>query len=728
MARESSLLPRLITSGLGADPALEQAKVDPVKVRAPNLSRASSQRGMSNDIYEILHFLYPERYLDLAHCMDLVHRAYSFADANYGIASALKWAQDKGWQGIPPEAIAEDVLAFERADFSLYHLAKSRMDQLAPHRLSKDKVAQSISPNNPELDLLLSLAGGIHVMVDPDFVPNGQGNWPTLSNTFKKTAPAVEAMIHDSHQAGLGFYLPSGIVRQHVEGAHLNRASHAMADKPQGRGITDCSAGRPPLNSDYVKSESDRRYGVIEHPTIGDMVRMVFDFVDQETSDGKPVAWDDLVLFKVDLKGAYTLLSFQPEDVRLMGLELSDGVTYFSLGGHFGWTGLPAAFQVVTRALVWELSHNPSFLGRILMYVDDLLGVCPLCDLARCLDMVKSLIRKLLGSDAVAENKTVTGRSVTVIGYTMDLDAGLVTISERNHFRALYAFLSVDLAAPVPVRAMQKLSSLASRYGKICRSLRPLTRFLYRSFAGHFYESTVCLDPSAQLVIRLFRALLIIGLIEADDPSLSRHSRLMTSFLRNGIAHVIDFDASLDGVGLLFSSVVHGREVPIASAQIDISSLGFNEDSSFQNSAEFIAAVFAGRGAFHLRWNGPVLYRGDSMSALSWVTKERVKSNAASPAGVIFSFQCSCYAFQGISTSHVPGVENVLADSRSRKGSLADLGPIWASKPELDLQPAHLLPLLSPTIDLTSNDSFWSFLKDAQREVSRFLNTPGFGQ
>ena len=696
--------------------------------RAPNLSRATSQRGMSNDIYEILHFLYPEQYLTFARCTEVVDRAYSFADANYGIASALKWAHDKGWQGIPSSAVAKDSLAFEQAGFSLSLLAQHRMDKLAPHRLSHAKVNQSISRNNPERDLLLSLAGGMPVMLDPDFVPNGQGRWPSLSNTFIKTAPAVEAMIHDSHRIGLGFYLPSRTVRQHVGGAHLNRASHAMADKPQGRGITDCSAGRPSLNSEHVKLESDRRYGVIEHPTIGDMVRMIYNFVDQETSHGRHVSWDDLVLFKVDLKGAYTLLSFKPEDVRLMGLELSDDITYFSLGGHFGWTGLPAAFQVVTRALVWELSHHPSFLGRVLMYVDDLLGVCRLRDLLQCLELVKSLIRKLLGDDAVAENKTVSGRCVTVIGYTLDLDSCRVTISERNHFRALYAFLSVDLAGPVPVRAMQKLSSLASRYGKICRFLRPLTRFLYRSFAGHFYESTVHLDPSAQLVIRLFRALLAIGLIETDDPALSRHSRLMASFLRKEIAHVIDFDACLDGVGLLFSTIVSGSEVPIASAQIDISSLGFEGDSSFQNSAEFVAAVFAGRGAFHLRWSGPVLYRGDSMSALSWVTKERVKSNAASPAGVIFSFQCSCYGFQGISTSHVPGVENVLADSRSRKGSLADLGPIWASKPELDLQPAHLLPLLSPTIDLTTNNSFWSFLKDAQREVSRFRGTPGFGQ
>ena len=161
---------------------------------------------------------------------------------------------------------------------------------------------------------------------------------------------------------------------------------------------------------------------------------MIYAFIDDENARGSPVLWEDLVLFKVDLKGAYTLLSFNPDDVRLMGLELSDDIVYFSLGGlffFFGWTGLPAAFQVVIRAIVWELSHHPSLLARILMYVDDLLGVCRLRDLVMSLRIVQDIIRRLLGDDAVAENKTVTGRSVTVIGYTLDLDSRLVLISHR---------------------------------------------------------------------------------------------------------------------------------------------------------------------------------------------------------------------------------------------------------------------------------------------------------
>ena len=61
--------------------------------------------------------------------------------------------------------------------------------------------------------------------------------------------------------------------------------------------------------------------------------------------------WAQIRLWKLDLKGAYTLVSFRPEDVRLMAAEMDDDRFIFFLCGVFGWTGMPAAFQVVTRAI-----------------------------------------------------------------------------------------------------------------------------------------------------------------------------------------------------------------------------------------------------------------------------------------------------------------------------------------------------------------------------------------
>ena len=56
----------------------------------------------------------------------------------------------------------------------------------------------------------------------------------------------------------------------------------------------------------------------------------------------------------MDLKGAYTLLSFRP---GLFAMLLTDDIVYFQLAGIFGWAGTLAAFQVVTRAISQELHH-----------------------------------------------------------------------------------------------------------------------------------------------------------------------------------------------------------------------------------------------------------------------------------------------------------------------------------------------------------------------------------
>ena len=57
----------------------------------------------------------------------------------------------------------------------------------------------------------------------------------------------------------------------------------------------------------------------------------------------------------MDLKRAYTLLSFKPEDAGLFGVLLTGDIVYLQIAGIFGWAGTPAAFQVVTRAISWEL-------------------------------------------------------------------------------------------------------------------------------------------------------------------------------------------------------------------------------------------------------------------------------------------------------------------------------------------------------------------------------------
>ena len=110
----------------------------------------------------------------------------------------------------------------------------------------------------------------------------------------------------------------------------------------------------------------------------------------------------------MDLRGAYTLLSFDPRDAHLFGMELSDDLLIFFLCGEFGWSCTPFAFQVISRALLFEL--RSLFVGMILLYVNDLMGVCWKKDLQSELSKARLMCTSLLGPTAVSYAKTQSGR------------------------------------------------------------------------------------------------------------------------------------------------------------------------------------------------------------------------------------------------------------------------------------------------------------------------------
>ena len=154
---------------------------------------------------------------------------------------------------------------------------------------------------------------------------------------------------------------------------------------------------------------------------------------------------------------------------------LTGNVVYFQMAGIFGWSDTPTAFQVVTRAITWVLRHALN--SSTIMYVDDIVGVCFAADVEADL-----AITDLLGSGAVA--KTEHGTRMDVIGNTIDLNTERVLIARKNFLTALHGFITTDVAERVNLRSVQRLASWATRYGKICRVMRPFCGALYRVTRG----------------------------------------------------------------------------------------------------------------------------------------------------------------------------------------------------------------------------------------------------
>ena len=76
------------------------------------------------------------------------------------------------------------------------------------------------------------------------------------------------------------------------------------------------------------------------------------------------------------------------------------------------------------------------------------------------------------------------GGRVDIIGYVIDLDRERVSFSGKNFLNTLYGFLLVDLDAAMPPKTAQRLASWSSRYGMVCRAVRPFCDALHRLSAG----------------------------------------------------------------------------------------------------------------------------------------------------------------------------------------------------------------------------------------------------
>ena len=236
----------------------------------------------------------------------------------------------------------------------------------------------------------------------------------------------------------------------------------------------------------------------------------------------------------------------------------------------------------------------------------------------------------LLGDDAVEHRKIESGRNVVAIGYEFDLEKGLVTLSPRNTYRTLYAFLSVDFDKTIKVSAMQKLASLASRCSQINVYMKPYVMVLYREYAGRGQHTSFLISASARHVIWFFRIPL----------GLTAICRSLMSFEVVVPTLIIEFYASLQGVGILYYSPGAMRDTLIGSCAINISSLDFGSYAKYQNTAEFIGPILGIEGLKELDVNAKSIHsRGDSTTALTWASTEKFKDNLVSNAASVFILQ-----------------------------------------------------------------------------------------
>ena len=704
------------------------------------------------EMAETAHMLFPHlregESVLAAKIQTLCLRAYEATDHVFAAKEAQEWAD--GYV-VPPEYVQEDERDLVRCGFDLEALIQERFDRISDDRLSLQRVQTVLSRSNPEYGKVMELATtGITVHVDPSFVPNtspdAPGRRPTFSKGYLSAPNAVNRSVTQLfREPGLAILVRSELVPlircpNAPGGTHLSKFSWAPKHgKKSGRPTSDASSagtGNVPLNTPHVKDACDLQWGPIQHPTIKEWANAALEFLQEEQlrHPDHILGDDDVVQWKMDLDCAFSLLNFRVRDIVRMANEMTDGLTIFHLCGQFGWTGTPAAFQVITRALAWELAHSAVYkvTGRCLLYVDDIWGICLRRDLQHNLDSCRRLIQHLLGKNAVAEHKTVFGTRLPVIGYEIDLITRQVCIMDKNVLRAVYSYLSVDLSRPVPVRYMMKLASYASRYGAICTEMRPLARALYTSFSGLSPNTAVTVErmpDAARRSIQVLRLLIILASVDE-----LHFTRSLESFATKAPTCTIEFDGCLHGAGiLLFDVDPQGMESLFGGAAVDFTALGFNDDSSNQNLSEFLAGPVLGVRALFKMGRTPctVRLRGDSITAITWAHKGSFRSDRVLNAATFFVLQCQLLGVTIVESVHLPKEQNTAADFLSRNrdsvplladflaGDAATSGvtEMYRGLTQVDVEESQVLALCDPRLVASSDRDFQGLWARARRAI-----------
>ena len=521
-----------------------------IRCGAINSSHFTSQ---VNSMVEHIKKMFPE-YSNEQNDMllrEIAKKSYVLADEIYTAQDAEEWGD--GFM-VSEELVASDERLFEESMRDIKIMTRQRKSMLEPTRLNRVRVENNTRQDNPEREKLLLLADrGMPVMLRPGFVANGAGCLPALRRTYLNVQCAVNRLLVENfHRLGLAFILAKKTALE-IPGIHFSPLHWTEKQgKRQGRPIGDCSdggseTGNEPLNSSHTKEQSDASWGVIKHPSIDTAAKMIINYFEREASKDPSLKWEDLIMFKKDLRGAFTLLFFDENDVQNLAMEMTNDKVIVFICGIFGWTGTPAAFQVVTRALLHELRNV--LYGDVTMYSDDILVVTLRKNLELDMKSTEKVCVDLMGPNSVETSKTETGRAITFIGFEIDLDKSLITISERNILRTLYGFLNIDITAPIKVKTLQKLASWASRYSNICAYMKPFVSVLYAEYAGKksmpsriMFSSSVGTNCNRQCSLRKTNRIISISRTRYND-----RVRCIANWCRNFILQKIRRNGNSSG-------------------------------------------------------------------------------------------------------------------------------------------------------------------------------------
>lgn len=522
----------------------------------------------------------------------------------------------------------------------------------------------------PEIDRLRSLHSlGASILTTPDFTPNDLvGGLPRAK--YRRLAKPIHALLGRAQRRGLILLCSVDILRRALASDRLR--GHASPihwtskpTNPLGRQLVDYSASdvnSHALNSPDLQAPLERQYGPLHLPTLSDFMAIL-----QRVSRSFP---GDILISKIDISDAFHRVRLNPADSRLMCCRLLNDIAGIYLVGNFGYSGLPAIYGVITRAL--QHAHNKWCQERFgitlsLTYVDDMVIFSPAhagdAPVTAAIEQANALLSSC--GDAIQHSKLVLLKhTCDIIGWSISTIHWQISPSSKAIRKLVYVFFVVTPADPVrlTVRAIQRLQGLTCRYSEGIPLLKPFSHSFVNALRNLSNparkEQLRRVSTTMKQDVWVWRC--ILQILVLAPQRLSCPVQWLTDRMQTlTTPYVVYVDASTScktvavyaphwGYYVAWQWPEHWPELPHI------------------NVLEFLATTL---GALLMLALAPdrasIVVYSDSTTALSWAHKCR----ASSPLCFILLLTAVMLQVRRrsfISYTHVPGVQNVIADALSR--------------------------------------------------------------
>ena len=612
---------------------------------------------------------------------------------------------------------------------SIEELVRQRQTSVAENRYNLQRCNAVLSDCDPtDLQRCRDLAvNGSHVPLPEGFIRQKEPNEmrtlaKKLGNTYVKSA----AKLHADNRVMI---VPIATLLD-FDCSSLNWSCdlHWVGNpgKPGGRMLVDPSnpsAGNFALNGPEVKTIGEETYGLLNLPTIGEIVGAVI-----ADSEERNLPLSEYRIYKEDISNAFGCNKIAPGEAAMFATRLTDTLAMLHFYNNFGHTIAPHIFGPLSRTMTEAIQAKIN--GVIKTYVDDLNGFS---HMSFALDDHATMVRlakELLGPNALSAKSYGPLPVGEIIGWYLNLTIGTIRPNDRGIRKLALVFLTIDIDtkdARWPLQLCQVASSLAERYSMGILAMRPFVESFHALTRKAANDTTPDIASSrrvtslAKMSVIVWRAVIVIMLSDPDRLAVplitmsSKHTHRLPT-------HTVITDAA-DSIGLgLFDS--EGVAMAYTSYKLPFNA----HDSRWQNTREFLGIVLAlvlFKTHFNLPRGARIGVKMDSMSALTWIRKNRAVSQYAHVAFLVYTWVCIITGYEIVETTHIAGKSDEMFDfdalSRNRDTKGVDMSKFVETSvlPQLN----ELFTWCDPTVDRTGINDHLSVFEHVIRCVTNTLHS-----